>query len=83
MRILIIFRYETLASFCGINQSNLLLKATLFLSKIGSIVYFSNTENENLKKIIILDPEWIYSCINALVTKNLGLYNFFNKRLKS
>ncbi|EFA78013.1 leucine-rich repeat-containing protein [Heterostelium album PN500] len=58
--------FVQLGKLCTINDEDELVRATIFLNQIGSLVYFPN--EEGLKKIVILDPQWITLMLASIIT---------------
>jgi len=55
-----------LGSICTITDEAELLRATMFLNQLGSLVYFP--KEPGLKQFVILDPQWITTMLSSIIT---------------
>ncbi|KYR02814.1 leucine-rich repeat-containing protein (LRR) [Tieghemostelium lacteum] len=55
-----------LGQICTITDENELLRATMFLNQLGSLVYFP--KETGLRQFVILDPQWITNMLSSIIT---------------
>eukprot|EP01117_Protostelium_nocturnum_P015986 TRINITY_DN6244_c0_g1_i1.p1 TRINITY_DN6244_c0_g1~~TRINITY_DN6244_c0_g1_i1.p1 ORF type:complete len:1910 (-),score=646.75 TRINITY_DN6244_c0_g1_i1:731-6460(-) len=60
-------KFSSLSLHCGLSEAQI-GRATHFFSSLGVIQFFEEA-NEDLTDVIILDPSWIYSSIQTLISQ--------------
>ncbi|KAK5576072.1 hypothetical protein RB653_007210 [Dictyostelium firmibasis] len=55
-----------MGTICTITDEAELLRATMFLHQLGSLVYFP--KEPGLKQFVILDPQWITTMLSSIIT---------------
>ncbi|EGG24144.1 leucine-rich repeat-containing protein [Cavenderia fasciculata] len=58
--------FVQMGTICTITDEAELLRATMFLNQLGSLVYFS--KELGLKQFVILDPQWITVMLSSIIT---------------
>ncbi|GAM18438.1 hypothetical protein SAMD00019534_016130 [Acytostelium subglobosum LB1] len=58
--------FMQLGTICTIRDEAELLRATMFLHQLGSLVYFPR--EAGLKQFVILDPQWITVMLSSIIT---------------
>ncbi|EFA77446.1 leucine-rich repeat-containing protein [Heterostelium album PN500] len=58
--------FMQLGTICTIKDEAELLRATMFLNQLGSLVYFP--KETGLKQFVILDPQWITVMLSSIIT---------------
>eukprot|EP01133_Synstelium_polycarpum_P001517 gene1517-1772_t len=58
--------FVQLGTICTITDEAELLRATMFLNQLGSLVYFP--KEAGLRQLVILEPQWITVMLSSIIT---------------